>query len=117
MTMRLISLDYRTPKCDTSLDHLPVVVGSGPEAGICLDEPSVAPCHCRIEQSDGRLFVRDLGTVHGTFLNGVRITEAVLTPGDELAIGLLSFYVQNLIPSEEPLDISVPERRAAVAAV
>lgn len=117
MTMRLISLDYRTPKCDISLDHLPVVIGSGPEAGICLDEPSVASCHCRIEQSDGRLFVSDLGTVHGTFLNGVRITETVLTAGDELAIGLLSFYVQNLNSSEESLDMSVPERHAAFAAV
>lgn len=117
MTVRLISLDYQVPKCDTTLDQFPVVIGSGPEAGICLEEPTVALCHCRIEQSDGRLYVRDLGTVHGTFINGVRIIEEVLMPGDEVAIGLISFYVQDLQTLEESLELDEQESHETVAVV
>lgn len=96
MTVKLISLDYNPPKCETSLDTFPVILSSSPEAEVCLEEHSVSPLHCRIDWSEGRLVVRDLGSLHGTFLHGARITEAILMPGDELAVGTLSFYVQAL---------------------
>lgn len=117
MTARLISLDYNRPKCDTSLDQLPLIIGSSPDAGICFDEPCVSLYHCRIERSDGRLFVSDMGTVHGTFINGARITEAILMPGDVLAIGLLSFYVQDAPDQEELLAAFEQELLESVAAV
>ncbi|MEN6495491.1 MAG: FHA domain-containing protein [Thermoguttaceae bacterium] len=98
--MALISLDRNVSKREMNLDRLPLVIGSGERVDICLDEPTVAEKHCRIELVDGRLVVRDLDTVHGTHINGVSVTEEVLNPGDELAIGLLTFYVQEWEPAE-----------------
>jgi len=108
--MKLISLDYHAPKGDLNLDTLPVIIGSSHDAGICLRAPSVSPFHCRIEWSAGKLIVSDLGSLHGTFLHGARIHKAVLTPGDELAIGMWSFYVQG--PPEHQTPSKTAERTA-----
>jgi pSer/pThr/pTyr-binding forkhead associated (FHA) protein len=42
---------------------------------------------------DGLIYVRDLGSKHGTFVNGARVREAILYPGDHLQIGLFDFVL------------------------
>jgi pSer/pThr/pTyr-binding forkhead associated (FHA) protein len=95
MKTRLVSLDGQVRARDTSLDRLPVVVGSAPDAGLRLEEQTVSPLHCRIDRIDGRVVVRDLGSVHGTFVNGSRISTASLASGDTLSVGLLTFFFQS----------------------
>ncbi len=102
MRARLVSLDYYVPLCDTSLDALPVVIGQAEDAEIRLDDFSVADYHCRVSATDDGLTVTDLDTVHGTYVNGTRVTESVLTPGDELSIGMMTFLVQPAAEAAEP---------------
>ena len=97
----MISLDYLTPQCDTSLDALPMVIGHAKNADIRLDDYSVADYHCRIDSVGDVLVVSDLGSVHGTFVNGARVMESVLSHGDELAVGLTTFLVDVGQTSEE----------------
>ena len=47
-----------------------------------------------IDEIAGTLVVRDLGSTHGTFVNGLEVTEAHLMPGDKLTIGLSNFLTQ-----------------------
>ena len=94
MKGRLVSLDCYIPACDTSLGRLPVLIGSGPDAEIRLDEASVSPLHCRIFQIDGTVVVEDLESVHGTFVNGTRVKQSPLLPGDSLGIGTRSFFLR-----------------------
>jgi pSer/pThr/pTyr-binding forkhead associated (FHA) protein len=101
MRAKLISLDYLVPQCDTSLDVVPLVIGHAHNADICLDDYSVADYHCRIDSVGDELVVSDLGSVHGTFVNGARIADSVLNHGDELAIGLMTFLVDFCQLSEE----------------
>ena len=75
------------------LDELPLVIGRSPEANICVVDRWVSRRHCEIAERDGLLVVRDLGSTHGTRLNGQPITESTLTPGDELTVGLTTFLV------------------------
>jgi pSer/pThr/pTyr-binding forkhead associated (FHA) protein len=106
MTTRLVSLNYDVPACDTSLARLPVTIGRGLDAGICLDDPTVSHWHCRIDQIDGKFVVCDLGSVHGTFVNGTRINESPLMPGDVLSVGVLNFvlqYTEKTVWSSEPV--------------
>jgi pSer/pThr/pTyr-binding forkhead associated (FHA) protein len=91
MRARLISLDYLVPRGDTSLEAFPMVIGRAKDNDISVDDYSVADYHCRIECVDDELVVSDLGTVHGTFVNNVRVVEAVLHDGDELAVGMMTF--------------------------
>ncbi len=94
MKANLISLDYRVPRCDTRLSKFPAVIGHAPDADIRLDDHSVADHHCRIVSQDDHWVVSDLGTVHGTRVNNSRITESVLTPGDVLGVGMMTFLVE-----------------------
>jgi pSer/pThr/pTyr-binding forkhead associated (FHA) protein len=106
MTTRLVCLDDGVAACDSSLARLPVVIGRGPDAGIFLDDHTVSRWHCRIDQIDGTFVVCDLGSVHGTFVNGTRINESPLMPGDVLGVGVLSFVLQcteEAAPSAEPV--------------
>ncbi len=71
--------------------RLPTVVGRGREASLTLPHPLVSRRHCEIFQQDGRLMVRDLGSLNGTFIANQRITEAPLPPGELLTIGTVTF--------------------------
>jgi pSer/pThr/pTyr-binding forkhead associated (FHA) protein len=113
MKARLISLDFHVPQCDTGLKAFPVVVGHDADAGIRLDDPSVAGCHCQIDVVDNHLTVRDLGTVHGTFVNGIRVTESILNPGDKLAIGMMTFLVGSVEEAETGPDSLKPTASGA----
>jgi len=109
MDYRLISLDYQGCSLDITHSHLPVTIGRNPDSDFCLDDPSVSGHHCVIERRDGALMVRDLGSDHGTFVNGALVAESELAHGDELCVGMLTFLVQSFscrgshAPSESEL--------------
>jgi ABC-type multidrug transport system ATPase subunit/pSer/pThr/pTyr-binding forkhead associated (FHA) protein len=56
-------------------------------ADLVLDQPLVARRHAELAWQDGRHVLRDGGSAHGTYVNGARITERPLAPGDVVQIG------------------------------
>ena len=55
---------------------------------INLDDPNASRKHAVIEAwSRDQIYLRDLASTNGTFLNGARITSARLNNGDEIVIG------------------------------
>lgn len=48
---------------------------------------TVSRRHARITSSDGEFKIYDEGSSNGTFVNGVKVVEQVLHPGDEIQIG------------------------------
>jgi pSer/pThr/pTyr-binding forkhead associated (FHA) protein len=115
MKTRLISLDYCAPQCDMNLDDLPVTIGQAADAEIRLDDPSVSKYHCYIDRIDNLLVVRDLNSRHGTRVNGTLVSESVLMAGDELAVGMMSFWVQSLESPSLPLHRIEHEQTYAAA--
>ncbi|GIW72503.1 MAG: hypothetical protein KatS3mg102_2045 [Planctomycetota bacterium] len=65
----------------------PLVVGRSHRADVAIDDPLLSRQHCRLEARAGGIFVVDLGSANGTYVNGVRCAEARLGPGDELRLG------------------------------
>lgn len=47
--------------------------------------------HATISQADGGFSIRDEGSSNGTFVNGAKISEQKLSPGDEVQIGGTKF--------------------------
>ncbi len=47
--------------------------------------------HATISQVNGGYSIRDEGSSNGTFVNGARVTEQTLSPGDEIQIGGTKF--------------------------
>jgi S-DNA-T family DNA segregation ATPase FtsK/SpoIIIE len=64
-------------------------------ADFCLDVPLVSRLHCRVEVgSDGEVQVVDLDSTNGTWIDGVRISRATLTPGSILRVGRIEFAIE-----------------------
>ena len=97
MTLTLVKLDAKTAADVISLAELPLLIGRSPLAKIRLDDTFVSRCHCEIEEVSGTLLVRDLGSTHGTLVNGQAIIQSPLRLGDTLTIGHTSFKVMPAI--------------------
>jgi len=67
----------------------PAIAGRGPESTLQLDGDDFASArHARIEPRVDGVWVEDLGSTNGTFVNGARVTtERLLQPGDILRLG------------------------------
>ncbi|MFM1785470.1 MAG: hypothetical protein RLZZ108_494 [Actinomycetota bacterium] len=68
--------------------------GRHPNADIFLDDVTVSRKHAEFSRQGKTFEVRDLASLNGTYLNGVRIDSAKLSNGDEVQIGKfkLTFY-------------------------
>lgn len=75
------------------LEKLPVLLGRGSDAGIQVFDNFASRRHCEISEREGTLFVRDLGSKHGCFVNGRFTSESSLRPGDQLGVGATTFVV------------------------
>jgi pSer/pThr/pTyr-binding forkhead associated (FHA) protein len=93
MEVQLTEVDPSRPRRKIVLDKLPVMIGQSPDAAVRLDDQWVSRHHCQINAVKGTLVVRDLGSVLGTFVNGLNVSTAMLMPGDRLTVGVTSFLV------------------------
>jgi pSer/pThr/pTyr-binding forkhead associated (FHA) protein len=71
-----------------------LVIGRGAESDLALDEPEMEPRHASIETSGDAIFLRDLGSKSGTAVNGVRMRNAVLHAGDQIAFERNRFVLE-----------------------
>ncbi|MEP6475827.1 MAG: FHA domain-containing protein [Actinomycetota bacterium] len=62
-------------------------LGRDTRSDVFLDDVTVSRGHARIERRDGVFFVKDLGSLNGTYLNGEAVEETKLARGDEVQIG------------------------------
>jgi len=77
-------------------------IGARTLADVVLADPKVSALHCEILVGDS-LRLRDLGSKNGTFVGGVRIVEAYLSPHDVIAVGDSRLQVVPLGVRSEPL--------------
>jgi pSer/pThr/pTyr-binding forkhead associated (FHA) protein len=76
------------------LDESVTTVGRHPEADIFLDDVTVSRRHSEFLRAGTEFQVKDLGSLNGTYLDGARIDNAILTDGAEVQVGKfrLTFY-------------------------
>jgi adenylate cyclase len=65
----------------------PVLVGRSPACEVQLGDPWVSSQHARIERRQDGLWVVDLGSSNGTWIEDQRIREAPLAPGTQVRFG------------------------------
>lgn len=111
MKAKLVCLDAVCPESDVLIDHFPVVIGRGPDADVSLKDEWVSRTHCLLTAENDLLRVRDLGSRHGTFINGERVVEAPLYPADMLGMGLSTFRVDYGPDARLPVPPDRAERR------
>jgi hypothetical protein len=67
-----------------------------------IAEPSVSSHHCEILLRGEQVVVKDLNSTNGTFINGEKITESPLKPGQVLRLGQIEMRLDTGAPGEAP---------------
>src|SRR5438309_10205906 len=70
------------------------VIGRREDCDFRIPLGEISRKHCRLIRDADNLRVEDLGSSNGTFVNGQRVQEALLGPGDTLSLGSVVFVVQ-----------------------
>lgn len=73
-----------------------LVLGRSREADLVLDDPNVSRRHAELRRDGGDWTIADLGSTNGVKVNGRRVDNARLEPGDDIVLGTfeLSFEVE-----------------------
>jgi len=69
------------------LEARETTVGRHPDSDVFLDDITVSRKHAVFVTEGQVTSVRDAGSLNGTYVNRVRIDEAVLASGDEVQVG------------------------------
>jgi pSer/pThr/pTyr-binding forkhead associated (FHA) protein len=65
-----------------------ILIGRSRDCDFTLEDPNASRRHAELRNEGGHWIVSDLGSTNGVKVNGRKVEEAALQPGDELAFGL-----------------------------
>ena len=76
---------------------LPILIGRAPQATLVLSDGQVSRLHARIEMRDDGVYVEDLGSRNGTFVDGAPVVSGRrLANGDEITLGTASIIFRGV---------------------
>src|SRR5438105_3107753 len=75
------------------IDKPILLFGRHEECDVQLNSKKVSRRHCIVAQLSDCIIVRDLGSTNGVRINGERVAEGKLRPGDELQVGNFKYQV------------------------
>jgi len=88
-----------------------LTIGSHPDVDLVLKDPQVSRRHAELQLRADGVFVRDLDSKNGTFVDDVRIEQAVVPPGSALLIGGTELRLEA---EDQPLDLGDGDERFGV---
>ena len=84
-------------------------IGRRLENNLVLDDPRVSRTHAELRAINGRYVLFDLNSTGGTFVNGLKITQSVVYPGDVISLaGVNLVYGQKNPPPRLDLKDTSP---------
>jgi len=63
-----------------------LTIGSAADNDIQVSVPNVSRYHCRLERTAEGIFVQDLGSTNGTFVDGQSISRTAVRPGQRVKL-------------------------------
>ena len=84
-------------------------IGRRKENDICCSLPVISGTHAEISRKDGSFFLRDMNSRNGTYVNGARVTDCTLRPGDCIDIPGM-----RLIAGKDFLAVNNPDHAVSV---
>src|SRR5713101_6998035 len=67
-----------------------------------IAEPSVSSHHCEVLLRGSDIVIRDLNSTNGSFVNGEKISETVLKPGQILRLGQIEMRLETEATTPAP---------------
>jgi transcriptional regulator with GAF, ATPase, and Fis domain len=88
----------------TAVIDRPLVLGSAAKADVVVDDSTVSRLHAELDPRPDGLWVRDLGSTNGTFVDGLLVTAARLPAAARIRVGETTLA---LLPEMEatPVDL------------
>jgi ABC-type multidrug transport system ATPase subunit/pSer/pThr/pTyr-binding forkhead associated (FHA) protein len=83
----------RLEHIELTKDHL--VIGRDPSCDVVIAHPIVSKRHAEIVKQNGKILMVDLGSVNGTFVNGIRVKRHELQDLDRVVIGPAELHFQG----------------------
>ncbi|MDX1568887.1 MAG: FHA domain-containing protein [Xanthomonadales bacterium] len=78
--------------------HFPIrgttIIGRHSECDVCLASEEISRKHAKLVITPDGLYVEDLGSANGTFVNGQQVRREKIEPGDELKLDTVRFLIQ-----------------------
>ncbi|MEZ4362137.1 MAG: sigma 54-interacting transcriptional regulator [Kofleriaceae bacterium] len=88
-----------------ALGARPVVLGAHGSCDVVLDDPQISRRHAELVACPEGVRVKDLGSTNGTWWQGSRVTEVLVSTGAVIQLGAVSIRVAaNDAPSVPPSD-------------
>src|SRR5207249_3328380 len=92
---KLVVLSERFTGLTCELKADKTTVGRLEDNAFQISEPSVSSHHCELTRRGVELLVKDLNSTNGTFINGEKVAEAVLKPGQILRLGQVEMRLES----------------------
>ncbi|MGI8470234.1 MAG: protein kinase domain-containing protein [Pyrinomonadaceae bacterium] len=104
VTLRVIAGPH-TGRAFTFEQHETFLIGRSETAHFCLPEDRFfSRNHCILEIAPPQIFLRDLGSTNGTYVNGQRVESIYLKSGDHIQGGETALAVE--VTTDSPTDFS-----------
>ncbi|MDZ4819134.1 MAG: FHA domain-containing protein [Planctomycetota bacterium] len=71
-----------------------LLIGRRESCDIVLRFANVSAHHCQLTLNGGYWYIKDMGSRNGVKVNGVRVTEKCVSPGDELAVAKHNYEIK-----------------------
>jgi adenylate cyclase len=82
-----------------------LIGGRLPECNIALDDQYVSSRHFQLEWDGTHYHFKDLGSSNGSWINGARTQEAVISEGDSISVGATQLAVRRIAPGSAPISV------------
>ena len=83
-------------KSEFAIDSAAITIGRGSQNTIPLEDDFASASHAVVEPRQDGVWLEDVGSTNGTYLNGVKLSRPrKLTPGDLLRVGETDFRFER----------------------
>ena len=89
----------------------PFVIGRAGDCSLVLDGQRCSRAHCHLQKRDDAFVAKDLGSRNGTYVNGQRISEVALSPGDMVSVGGVQMYFEKEPAGQSPAAAEPVQKR------
>ena len=96
-------------------DNIPLIrdsltVGRRESCDIPLHFPNISGKHCQLTFRNGYWYIKDCNSTNGIKVNGTRVQEKMLHPGDEITIGKRKYVIQYELPADKRAALEEDEK-------
>jgi len=108
MRIRIEKGPNRGDAFEITRDSKPVIIGRGETADFIIPNPLISKEHCKIfvDAENRIVWLKDLNSTNGTFLNGEKIEEVGIHTGDKIQMGEVLLCVEDASQVQYSSDLS-----------